>query len=151
MTLSIDENHHSTHPIFRVSYFSKNSPPQFSSESFLPKTTHSENSIKICNLFQKKKDTIRCLFSFRRGCGARNELQERRRKCRDWEKAPVGLSIAEKRVRLPAPKASPREAFNYADFGRSSISELRKIETKKSKIFTRIPHEKTNLIPKISE
>ena len=34
----------------------------------------------------------------------RNELQEARRMCADWEKGPVDLSIAEKRIPCSPPK-----------------------------------------------
>ena len=49
--------------------------------------------------YQKHQVPFRVLGVFLiRVVGTRNELQERRVKCRDWEKGPVDLSIVEKRV-----------------------------------------------------
>ena len=48
-----------------------------------------------------------CFFTWR----ARNELQEARRMCADWEKAPVELSIVEKRARQGEPPKATLNAW----------------------------------------
>ena len=58
--------------------------------------------------------------------GTRNELQEQRKMCCDWEKAPVELSIVEKRVPDGPPKNTRMGVF-FISGTRNELQEQRRM------------------------
>ena len=89
----------------------------------LPSTT---SVVRIHPLPPKRTNRQPLVRSFSMYKWIRNELQEARKMCADWEKAPVELSIAEKRIHLCPPRKPPNQAVFRLFMGFLKVAETAK-------------------------